>query len=191
MRTQDSAYLLAYYFGGKPYIYVLELLKGGIAELVTDPFVAIGSGQNIASFILEGFKLAEMDINGAIGIAGYAVEMCKRHDQYCGGPLRYGMLSKHNEPSHPIFWSKLMIDAYMEAIAAVDDQWTKELPARISREVDKVAKKWQVLKDAGLMDGPLGPNFTPPSAGPESSPSSGPRPPSPTRDPSAPPPSPE
>jgi len=57
----------------------------------THPYVALGSGGNIAESILEGFgKLDSLKEYEALGLAFYTIEMCKHTDLYCSGPVQSG-----------------------------------------------------------------------------------------------------
>lgn len=155
LSNRDTIFLFAFYFGEEPYLYYLRF-KEAKAIRRTEPFVAIGSGRGMANFILSGFDLKQMALKESMGMAAYAIEMCVRHDPYCGGRLQLGTISKHNGPSASmIYWSPIMIEGYMKAVASADSQVRQDLPLKISAGLDQNAKELQALKDAGLIKGPF------------------------------------
>jgi 20S proteasome alpha/beta subunit len=160
LENRETLFLLAYYFDSQPYIYSLRLAEA-IAIKRDEPFVALGSGAGMADFILTGFNLRDLAIKEALGMAAYTVEMCVRHDPYCGGPLQLGTLSEHNKPSPVIYWSQMMLDGYVRSVAMADADIIRDLPQKISENLDRYQKQLGALSNAGLMGGPLAPGPIP------------------------------
>jgi 20S proteasome alpha/beta subunit len=79
--------LLAYVFQRQPYIFVFDSI-GANPIKQTHPFVALGSGSLIARSILQGFEFNSLKEYEAVGLAFYTIEMCKRTDLYCSGPVQ-------------------------------------------------------------------------------------------------------
>ncbi len=123
-----SNFLLAYYHNGKPNLYTLEL-DSAYAFPCKGEFEAIGCGASVARLLLSDLNFKEKKLGESFGLAFYAIEMCKKYDQGCGGPIQLKALT----PDHRIevmpsdlsedgAQAALRADAEMKA--ALPDKWT-------------------------------------------------------------------
>jgi 20S proteasome alpha/beta subunit len=89
----QSYLLLAHFFKGDPYIFIVDLATGR-ADKENSHFAAIGSGANLGSYLLTEHTTPGMDASFASAIAVYVVETVIKHDAFCGGQTRVGVISK-------------------------------------------------------------------------------------------------
>jgi len=87
----DSVLMIAYYEGDKPRIDTIRL-KIGLANPAQSFFESVGTGADLATYLLTDLCTADMDYKTASVYAVYVVEIVKRHDPYCGGPTKLGVL---------------------------------------------------------------------------------------------------
>src|ERR1051326_5453612 len=88
--------MLAHYEGHAPFLRspCIDTIKLslGLANRARGSFETIGSGADLANYLLTDLWSPEMDCATASLIAVLTVEIAKRHDPYCGGPARLGIL---------------------------------------------------------------------------------------------------
>lgn len=148
----DSMLMIANYEAGDtPQIRTISL-RHGIAERAARGFAVIGSGSDLASYLLgnlletKKFLAAravamgrraidhELGTDEATMIAAFILEEVKKHDQYCGGPTKIGVLR------HPktIATGKHLVIKDNEGNVLKNDS----LPIFIvpQKEVDKITK---------------------------------------------------
>lgn len=109
-RDLHSKLLCAHYEGENPILTTL-VFGMGACNRAKDRFEAIGSGSDLASYLLTGLMQAkqQLDLQAAaldgepvhnyeintdegLAVAAYVVEAVKQHDPYCGGPTRLGIV---------------------------------------------------------------------------------------------------
>jgi 20S proteasome alpha/beta subunit len=95
--------ILAYYHGQKPCLYTFSSING-VPRKSDLPFVAIGSGANIAGFILSGGLFRDFELSDAISLSIFTVEACKRFDRACGGDFQHYFLDKEMHGGAIEFW---------------------------------------------------------------------------------------
>ena len=133
-----SVFMLAYYFGGQPYLYTLDLAFA-YASPVKGRFEAIGCAGNLARFILEGFDFKSMSFGLSFGVASYAIAMCKRHDQACGGPIQ---LAAVDQTGKAMDMDSLVLETAENAIVRVHAESQRTLPEKlIAALVEEVNKR--------------------------------------------------
>jgi len=80
--------MLAYYWGGKPYIFTLKL-EAGLPVLEPAIYCAIGCGHVLANFIISRVDMTRgFDTGAGMWLGAYAVEEIKKLDSRCGGKTR-------------------------------------------------------------------------------------------------------
>lgn len=144
LASVDSTYLLAYFYEGKPYIYRLEL-DCAQAFPSKGNFEAIGCAGNLASFLLSDVNFPEMNFGQCFGLAFYAIEMCKKYDQACGGITQLKGLT----PNHQIQgFEQAHVEDCIQAANQADAEMKTKLPsllvekyARLLQERVKQAKR--------------------------------------------------
>jgi hypothetical protein len=90
--------LLGYKYNDTPLLYTLTSDSCWAIKSVR-PFEALGCGAGIASYLLTGFDLPRLEAAESIGLAAYAVQMCKNHDIGCGGRIQSGFIYGFNGTS--------------------------------------------------------------------------------------------
>ena len=140
--------VLAYFYRGKPYIFKADS-TGATTIKVSHPFVALGSGRNVASFILEGFDTLSLDEDESVGLAAYVIEMCKRTDLYCAGPVQIGIMTRTNgaqlfDPS----FSRILQEAVEDTHKRAQLNLAKEVKQTFGKLYEPIAKaKMKALDD--------------------------------------------
>lgn len=86
----DCRIMIAHY-GDRPRIDTISLTLG-IANKANHFFHCVGSGADLAAYLLTDWCAPDMDYGTALLIATCVVEIVKRHDPYCGGPVKLGVL---------------------------------------------------------------------------------------------------
>lgn len=89
-QEMDCALMLAYY-DNIPRIETISLSLGMI-QRAKSFFEVLGSGSDLADYILTDLCIPDLEWSVASVIAVHTVEMVKRHDPYVGGPTKVGIL---------------------------------------------------------------------------------------------------
>src|ERR1043165_1151921 len=89
--------MMAHYEGKEPRIDTITL-NLGLANRAKSFFEAVGTGGDLASCLLTDLCTPELECNIASVIAVHVVEKVKRHDPYCGGPTKIGILRMPKPP---------------------------------------------------------------------------------------------
>jgi 20S proteasome alpha/beta subunit len=94
----DATLMVAHYEKDTPRIETIKFTVG-ITNRSKSFFEVVGSGSDLAHYLLSNLCLPgmEMDCAEATIMAVHVVETVKRHDPYCGGPTRVGVL---RHPKH-------------------------------------------------------------------------------------------
>ncbi len=88
--------MIAHLFEKKPYLYRIQSWVG-FANRVTTDWEAVGCAANLGGQILTEYLKPGLHFGQVTAIAILAVETAKKHDAYCGGPTRVGILSRAYE----------------------------------------------------------------------------------------------
>jgi 20S proteasome alpha/beta subunit len=91
----DCELMMAHYENGHPKIDTIRL-SAGIPKRAKSFFETVGSGSDLANYVLTDLCNPNMETDMASVFAVQAVEIAKRHDPYCGGPVKLGVMP------HPI-----------------------------------------------------------------------------------------
>ena len=145
----NSELMIAHYENGKPRIDTISLALG-ISQRAKSFFEAVGSGSDLATYLLGDLCQRDMEEQTASVIAVHVVEIVKRHDPYCGGPTKLGILPYgENEVSEamkgiigdpfrgyfrPILLSRDAIDQIVQVVADV--------------ELEMKEKRGEIIRDA-------------------------------------------
>jgi hypothetical protein len=99
----NSGLMIAHYEDG-PKIDTITLALG-MANRAKLFFEAVGSGSDLAEYLLTDLCYPDMESSMASVVAVHIVEIAKQHDPYCGGPTKLGIL-RQPEPTviHPPGW---------------------------------------------------------------------------------------
>lgn len=147
-REELNCELMIAHDHGGPCIESISLTIG-IANRTKHFFDAVGSGADLAMYLLSDLCLPEMNYSTAAVVAAYVVEAVKRHDPYCGGPVKLGILRlpKLLPPTHepsplPHYYSPPILLSQSEAdelvtMALEVEQATKTKRVEIIREALK------------------------------------------------------
>lgn len=131
--------IIAFYFRSRPHFYTIELRRA-LTVRSQRPFETIGSGSDIAGFVLTGAELSRFHSESAIGFAAYAIESCKRFDQACGGPLQILVLSETGA-SHPWAPSAELLREISENVQRTSDRMHGEIADHVVFDMGKFSKK--------------------------------------------------
>jgi hypothetical protein len=97
-RNEMSCALMIAHYADGPRIDTVTL-DFGISQQAKTFFECIGSGSDLATYLLGELCEPGKDTRTNCLIGALVVEIVKRHDQYCGGPVRIGVLRKPHYPS--------------------------------------------------------------------------------------------
>lgn len=134
--------MIACYYDSKPYIFTINFAVG-IATKSVHPFIAIGCGSGIATYILSWFNISEkMEFSHAVLAALYTIEEVKKIDPYCGGKAKVAILPekpflpKVGEAKTVSEILKIMLrcehEDYVDALAKIDQRAKSEWAARMN-----------------------------------------------------------
>jgi hypothetical protein len=133
--------LLGYYFEEKPFIYCIPFWHGR-AVPSEHAFEAIGCGDDIAPIVLDGADLHTFDLGTAVGMAVYAVEICKKFDTNCGGRVQHLMLGPESG-TEPEAYSQWKMDIYDAIAKKTADLTPFTVRLSISMELKSAQEKMQ------------------------------------------------
>lgn len=85
--------MLAHYFSGKSCVYIVDLFLG-IANRINSHYAAIGCGANLGEYLLSELCEPGANTRFASVVATYVVELVKKHDAFCGGSTKLGVVSE-------------------------------------------------------------------------------------------------
>ena len=125
--------IIAFYSYGPylstPHFYTIDLRRA-LSFRSQRAFETIGSGSDIAGFVLTGADLKRYLPSSAIGFAAYTIESCKRFDQSCGGPLQILMLDE-SSPNPPWTAPADLLSELSETAQRTADEMHQEIADRI------------------------------------------------------------
>ncbi len=136
--------MIAHYHDSKPYIFTLNFAVG-IASKSPHPFLAIGCGSAVATYILGWFKLgSKTPFQHAQLAAIYAIEEVKKVDPYCGGKTRVAIIAPKMTPPN----GKSLPEIYKIALRAEHNEYVEAL-----EKIDTKAKaEWASRMDTVLFE---------------------------------------
>ncbi|HVW19836.1 MAG TPA: hypothetical protein VHC86_01350 [Opitutaceae bacterium] len=148
-------FLLANVFHGASFLFCGDSV-GGFTKLVSEPFEAIGSGREVAGFILDGMKLRLLAEHAGHGLAAYTIGMCKRANIYCAGPLQLGTIDLKGECT-------IFDERYIRMMEAAVEKTDEAVTATLGRQISLNFTE-EYLKDlqarVTILEKNLGPNKT-------------------------------
>jgi 20S proteasome alpha/beta subunit len=137
--------MIAHFYNGKPYIYTIDFAVG-IATKSSHPFIAIGCGSGLATYILSWFGIGKsMPTNHGMIAALYTIEEVKKVDPYCGGKTRVAILAPGGiQPGKNVKdgmtssdFLKMMLetdhDDYVAALAKIDQKAKAEWAIKMNQ----------------------------------------------------------
>jgi hypothetical protein len=151
----DFSLMIASHHESKPYIFTINFCLG-IATKANHPFIAIGCGSGLATYILSWFKIdAKMAFEHAIIAALYTIEEVKKVDPFCGGKTKFALLfPKMTIPQSEEYktnaeFLRMMLqcehDQYIDAIAAMDRQAKSEWANRMNWVLSEAHAKLKAM----------------------------------------------
>ena len=143
--------MIAHYEDG-PTIDTIKLSQG-VASRAKHFFEAVGSGSDLANYVLTDLCAPGMNFNEATLIAAHVVGVAKRHDPYCGGPTKLGVLGKPvSNYSPPIIYSADQVDRINRLVDEIDKA-TKAKRAEVVQEAfRREAEEWRKQMDKDILE---------------------------------------
>jgi 20S proteasome alpha/beta subunit len=122
--------MVAHYSNG-PKIHTVRLTMG-VASPARLYFETVGCGSDLANYLLT--DLCEPNHGYRINtlIAAHVVETVKRHDPYCGGPVKLGVLRADPDDS-PLIFDQRQTDNFVQLVSRIDAE-TKQSRLRIMQD---------------------------------------------------------
>src|SRR6266540_918011 len=159
----DAELMIAQYVGIAAQIDTIKL-SIGLSHRAKSFFETVGSGSDLANYLLTDLCDPKMNSREASVIAVHTVETVKRHNPYCGGPTKLGILQPPNDWSgmdivlppeyeklvqsgtllpgffqhEPILLSRTEIDDIVKIVAEVESE-TRQKRGEILRDALKRA----------------------------------------------------
>jgi hypothetical protein len=147
---QDCQIISGHYFKDEAVIHVGNFAQGFCTRVTTTPrtefkkkyFAAIGTGADLAVYLLKQHAKPDMDFGTAFAIAVYVLEEVKSHDAFCGGETHFVFLDKKSNVA-----TRLDSNAITEISAAIckaGDSARVETNEKLTTALDEVTQKWSV-----------------------------------------------
>jgi 20S proteasome alpha/beta subunit len=133
--------MVAYYAEGKPVIQTVSL-SIPITMSAKKIYNAIGCGATLAEYFLEEICSPDMNYSAATMAAVQIVELVKKIDLYCGGPVKLARLIMHmdkQKPPVPQIFSQQEVDEMVATATKIDDELKLERRDRYRTEYAKRA----------------------------------------------------
>ncbi|MHB8523901.1 MAG: Ntn hydrolase family protein [Limisphaerales bacterium] len=136
--------LFAYYFKGEPFLYSVNALWC-LPVKATKFFEVCGTGSDLASYILGEEAMSGMEIDLACAMAIYTVGKVNKHNLYCSGDMRVGVLTpfpRNLFPStDPLFpsawiWQSEDVTEVAEIIRGLDKDNQEDRRKELSRSLN-------------------------------------------------------
>lgn len=141
----EAGIMLGFYMGGKPHLITINL-NYATYQKSRFYFETEGCGSPLGQYILTEYSDATMDIYAATMAAIYTVEMVKKHDAFCGGPTKVGVLKDHDGDPSIVLYPQEKIDACAAYLAKAD---MTARPDRLRVFQDKI--NGPKLRDIGVV----------------------------------------
>ncbi|MGD0743519.1 MAG: hypothetical protein ABSA45_00035 [Verrucomicrobiota bacterium] len=138
--------MIAYFFDGKPCLFTIDMIVG-IANKVNSFYEAIGCGANLGAYLLSELSAPDMVFDHAAVLAVYVVEIVKKHDAYCGGKTKLGIIHSMTSLTGQIL--KQLIDnkdAYVQMFPQKEVEELSNIAARVD-ELGKAYRNRDFLKE--------------------------------------------
>ncbi len=155
-REELECELMAVHYEDSPKIDTIRLTMG-LPNRAKSYFETVGSGSDLAAYLLTDLCVPDMDCETASVIAVHVIEIAKRHDPYCGGPTKLGILrrpTRHSPaeelkagPEPPSYWE--FLGGFYTPPIILSDLETTEIVKMVSEvETDTKQKRGEIIRDA-------------------------------------------
>jgi len=139
---EDCTLMIAYYFGGKPYIFEVSLLIGVANQMVNENsrhFTVMGSGGELALYLMREFTMPKMETNTAMAALIYTIGEVKKHDGYCSGKTRCGWVGP---PGCGTLHPQEIVDDIAAEIERYNEKSKGHRNKQIAAMLESVTRKW-------------------------------------------------
>jgi 20S proteasome alpha/beta subunit len=127
--------IVAFFLSNRPFIYTISLWHCLAVKSPRD-FETIGCGGDIASFVLTEAHLPRMKFANALALAIFAVEMCKKFDQACGGKVQHRAILRETG-YYPTSFSEESIEKYSNAANSAHSSMIRSLVEKMNEIVKR------------------------------------------------------
>ena len=131
---QNFQLLIANYFEGEPFLFVADLWTGA-ASRQNSFFSAIGTGANLAAYLIAEYCSPEMPLQSAYAAMIYIIDEVKKHDTYCSGETRVKFM---RDESDCHFVPQNLIRAFSKTVAKFNPEAKKQR----NKMVNKFLVQW-------------------------------------------------
>lgn len=135
---QQFFLLIGYYFSGVPYFYVADFVTG-LSNYQHDHFAAIGTGSEIANYILREHFQKAMTFNPTVATALYIVEEVKKCDSYCSGDTKFAWTGPGNDPD---MMEQDFINFASNQLKTFNEKYREERNYRLTDMFEQVSRPW-------------------------------------------------
>lgn len=139
----DCRLMAAHYFEGVPYIYEISLSQGVASKVAggngSEYFTAMGTGANLALYLLEESAKPDMLFNPSFALLTYTVGEVKKHDTYCAGQTRFGWIDAKNDGA---LLDQEAVNKVAEGLERYNQQTQKRRNAELTEMLESVAKEY-------------------------------------------------
>ena len=135
---QNFQLLLAHYFKNVPYYYVADFWVGA-ATREKSHFAAIGTGAELASYLLGEYFKPMTPFNTAFATALYVIEEVKKHDLYCIGKTRFAFARPDRPPGMML---QELIDDICKELAKFNDITRESRNKTMTDMLESVGREW-------------------------------------------------
>ncbi len=137
--------LVAFYFDGNPFMYRLNIHNDFIAKRIHNSFQAIGTGKDLAGYLLKEYNELDPDFNLVALVALSVIEKVIPNVTGCGSPTQAALATAGRTPE---FEHYIVCDA---ALFAAEDVARAVRAIREQEEKLKPEKREQMLKTISAM----------------------------------------
>lgn len=141
----QAAVMMGFFMDEKPHLITINLDYATYQKSRFD-FETEGCGAPLGQYILTEYSSPTMDVYAATMAAIYTVEMVKKHDAYCGGPTRVGVLKDFEGMPSIVSYDSSKIAACAAYLAKAD---LSAKPERLKVFQDKI--NGPKLREIGLV----------------------------------------
>lgn len=123
----DCDWLVGYFFDLKPRLFKL-CMSTGVDFPVKSNFAAIGSGRELAEYLLGRIVWDNMNVLEAELAAVFVIEQVKKHNAYCSGQTNVAFVSPENvmpDPPERVIWAAQVADKTDEILRATSSDIIK------------------------------------------------------------------
>jgi 20S proteasome alpha/beta subunit len=135
---QDFKLLIAHYFEGVPYFYIADFLVGA-ANRENRHFAAIGTGAELASYLLGEYFKPNTPFNPTFATALYVIEEVKKHDSYCSGTTRFAFARPQKWPGMML---QELIDDICKELGKFNEATRESRNKTMTEMLESVGRQW-------------------------------------------------